>query len=1504
MDANAIELAYPLSPLQQGILFHSELTPDHDPYVVQQTYRLTGELNVEAFRAAWRMLVARHAALRTAFVWKSQRAPLQVVMREVDAAPVVHEWSHLDDAAFQRQWQALCEEERARGFALTKPPAARLVLVRAADSDYLIKTYHHIITDGWSSSILVAELASAYASIDRGESPQWPPVRPYREYVRWLDRQDKQVARAYWRRTLAGYEGRARLSLPAPRERDGTARIERELNDEATSKLDADARRFGVTVNTLVQAAWAITLSRYGGERDVVVGATVSGRPSDLPSSDRMVGLFINTVPVRSVIEKARPLAQWLSSLQQQLAESQQFSFLPLTDIIDGGARAQELFESLIVFENFARASASARSAGSLRVERLNTMDGTHYPITLYVMPGSRLRFRVWFQRRRYRGSDIERVLTVFLDVLSRLGAEPDGLLGGVSDLPASERAYMAGWNQTAHRVDYDRSVLARWQDRLDNAPTDTAVEFQDAADGWADWTANEVERRANALARALIEAGGTRASRIGLMLPHGRWSLVAMLAVWKVGAAYVPMDPAYPLGRLQYIADDAALDAVLVSRASGPDIDLGDTNTLVIEDIDWSGAYHRVDAGCLSDAVAYSIYTSGSTGRPKAVDVTHANLINFLTAMQATLRFTSGERWLAITSLSFDIAVLELLLPLLNGGTVVVAGPRTTHDPHALTGTLRERRIDWMQATPATWQLLFESGWSGDHRLSVLSGGEAIALPLAQSLAASTRRAINVYGPTETTIWSSLHVFEPSVERVSIGQPIANTALHVVDPHGDPLPIGAIGELAIAGAGVASGYRNRPGLTASRFVPDAESTVPGARMYLTGDLARWCEDGTVECLGRADHQVKLRGHRIELGEVEAALLTHSAVRQAVVRCQPVAGEMALVGYVVLDEHATEPASERALVDGLRKQLPTVMIPSVIETLDALPLTPNLKVDRAALTPSGSTDVQRRPWLSPTESLLATLWEELLGRAVGLADESFFDLGGHSLLVMRLSARILEAFGTELSLASLFEHSTLRDQAELIDEATRDVRFAAPISRAPSMERYPLSFEQQRLWFLYELGSDVSAFHLPIGVRLSGDVDVERLRWAFSKLVERHDMLRVRFPRAAGQPYQVLDAPHPELTVVDVDDDDALGLRMHRVTEEAFDLAQSPPVRAVCYRHAADELTLLIVVHHIAADGWALGRLLEDFAEQYRALSSARTLASPTSLGYIDYALWQRETLPHDAFAQDIDYWREQLADLPTLTLSGGPLSSPPMGTGRARFNLSPRLSETLRELGRREHATLFMVLLASWKVLLGKYFGQADICVGTVVANRQRRELGPIVGTFVNTLAMRTNHAGDPTFAQFLNAVRSTVVDAFAHQQTPFERVVEALQPERNTARTPFFQTMVEMRPVGDVARDVDAVRWAPIELAERASQFTLTLHLVDDAEQGLSGNVEFDRATFGVDYVDGMVEALTHLLERIALSPTSRLSSLSCVSDAERASLLAASGVKRDYAVSGSLV
>ncbi|MEG4496904.1 amino acid adenylation domain-containing protein [Microcoleus sp. F10-C6] len=1536
MNGENIEDIYELSPMQHGLLFHTLAAPNSGVYFEQLSCTLQGNLDVAAFKSAWQKVVERHPILRTAFYWQDLDRPYQVVYRQVDLPIAQQDWRELSAIEQQERLEFFLQSDRDRGFELSQAPLMRLALIRLADDTYqFVRSHHHILLDGWSWSLLWKEVHAFYQAFSQNRDLNLEQPRPYREYIAWLQEQDFSKTEIFWRQKLKGFaaptplmtEGAGTGAPPLQPKvgEDDKQRIS--LSATATVALQSLARQHQLTLNAVVQGAWALLLSRYSGEEDVVFGVATSGRPAELAGVESMVGLFLNALPLRVQVLPDFSVVPWLKQLQSQQVEARQYEYSTLVQIhqVSEIPSGQPLFESILVFNNYPMDASKWQLSASIGASNYQTYEKTNYPLTVLVEPGSQLKLEIAYDTRRFDAAAIARMLGHFQTLLEGMAANQNQRLALISLLTAAElHQQLVEWNNTHKDYPKDKCIHQLFEEQVEKSPDATAVIFEDTHLSY-----KELNRRSNQLAHRLRKLGVGPDVLVGICVERSLSMLVAVLGVLKAGGAYVPLDPAYPQERLAFMLEDAQVKVLLTQKQLAEFTNLTEILPLAIVylDADWETIACENDFNSISETnsshLAYTIYTSGSTGKPKGVQIRHRAVVNFLTSMRHSLEVTERDILLSVTTLSFDIAALELFLPIITGASTVVASREVAASGTLLAEQLVKSGATFMQATPATWQMLHDAGWQGNKQLKILCGGEALSPKLAGQLYQKGSALWNLYGPTETTIWSMIQPIDSEDKPISIGRAIANTQVYILDRHLQPVPIGVAGELHIGGDGLARGYLNRPDLTAEKFIPNplidskgspcrggAPVPAPVSVLYKTGDLVRYRPDGNIEYLGRLDHQVKIRGFRIELAEIEAVLNQHPGVSAiAVLAREDEAGNKRLVAYIVPDYK--RPPTVTELRNFLKQKLPEYTIPSAFVMLSTLPLTPNGKVDRRAL-PAPDT---ARPELekafvaprTPVEEVLAAIWLDILGLdQLGIYD-SFFELGGHSLLATQVISRLRSAFQVDVAMRWLFESPTvasLSDRIEVALKAKAGLKIL-PIERVSRDRHLPLSFAQQRLWFLDQLEPNSAAYNIPAAVRIAGNLSVAVLLQSLNEIVQRHEILRTTFTAIDGKPIAIiaptltLKLPVLDLQHLPETQRNAEVLRLAEVeAQQPFDLAQGPLLRATLLKLSEAEYVVLFAMHHIISDGWSAGVLLREIATLYEAFSNNKPSPLPElPIQYADFADWQHRWLQGEVLQTQLSYWQQQLAGAPPVlnlkTIATKLPNLPEKNTGDS-FLLPTKLSEKLKALSRQEEVTLFMTLLAAFQTLLYRYTNQDDIVVGTDVANRNRAETEPLIGFFVNLLVLRTSLSGNPSFRELLRRVRQVALDAYAHQDLPFAKLVEAVRPDRSASTTPLFQVLFVLQNTPMPAWEFSDLTLTPLEFDTGKAKFDLVLFM-EETKQGVVAKWKYNPEIFSSQAIAHLSNNLEALLNSIVGQPDAGIDTLEIPMNTEKEKQLAET-VKRE--------
>ena len=1508
----------PLSYAQHRLWFLAQLEgPGSAAYNVPVALRLSGGTDAAALESALGDVVVRHEVLRTVFPSDAAGEPSQRVLRGAELA-ALRLLEQVDLADTSRGLDDLMAEACSHSFDLaTEIPVKAWLFTVSSTEHVLLVVVHHIAGDGWSMGPFARDLSIAYTARSEGREPLWTPLPvQYADYTLWQrellgDADDPESLLAeqidYWRRTLDGAP--AELTLPIDRERpsvSGSAahRVPLDLPAEVHAGLADLAARHGATMFMVLQAALAVLLSRLGAGTDIPVGSVVAGRTDE--GLDDLVGFFVNTLVIRTDLSGDPEFADVLDRVRQTVLDALAHQDVPFERLVEELAPERSLarhplFQVMLAVQNNA---GSVLELPGLSVETLpiDTV-AAKFDLDFTVVETSSedgapagLRGSVTVAADLF---DAPTAATTFAErfarVLTAVAQNPGIRIGAVDVLSGTEISQIVDvWSGVGSAPAAGAvSVADVFAERVADDPGAVAVVCGDEVVSYG-----ELDARANRLARSLVQRGVGPESVVGVVLERSVGLFVALLAVLKAGGAYLPVDVSLPAGRVGTLFEDASPVVAVCASGTAGLVPLG-VRTVVVEDS------AGLDGGALADGrvsgsnAAYVVFTSGSTGRPKGVVVSHSAFVNTVGAL-ARFGAGPGSRVAQFASVGFDNFGLEWSLALAYGAALVVV-PQDKRLGTELAGFIAAQGITHASLPPAVVAGLPLD--QVDRSVVLEVGGEACPWEVAERWSSDGRVLLNTYGPTETTIDATVWRADPAAGRVLIGGPIAGARVFVLDEFLKPVPVNVAGELYVSGAGVARGYVGRAALTGERFV--ACPFIAGQRMYRTGDVVRWDAAGQLVFAGRADEQVQVRGFRVEPGEIATVLTGHPSVAQAVVVAREDApGDKRLVAYVVPTGEGASDGSE--LREWAARSLPGYMVPAAIVFLDALPLNHNGKLDRNALPApeyTSSASIGRQP-STPREEVLCQLFAEVLGLPEVGVDDGFFELGGHSLLATRLVNRIRSVLGVELPLRILFETPTPAGVAAAVDATSDGARLALAATNARP-QRLPLSFAQRRLWFLAQLEGPSATYNLPAVVRIEGAVDRSALESAFRDLLERHEVLRTVFKTADGEPYQQILAMNEFDWSLEALAAGADSLRSLIAVDAGhhFDLSAEIPIRARLITISPDESILAVVVHHIASDGWSIGRLAHDLSAAYAARFSGEQNHGLAQLPvqYADYALWQRELLgdeqdPGSLLSRQVEYWRRTLDGAPAELALPADRQRPAVAGHRAHtaeLTVDAALHARLTELARGEGATLFMLMQAAVAVLLSRLGAGTDIPVGSVVSGRVDAALDELVGFFVNTLVLRTDLSGDPAFTEVLARVREAGLGAFAHQDVPFERLVEHLAPTRSLARHPLFQVMLSVQNLEEARLDLGDARISGMSVDTGVSKFDVEVIVAepaaDDAEpRGLRVTVKLTADLFDAPAAEVFAARLLRVLGQVAADPAARLGAVDVLDDAERRRVL----------------
>lgn len=1470
---------FPLSHNQRSIWLHHILHPQTVANHVVQAIQFQNEIEIDNFREALQKITNRHDALRTTIV-------------EVDGEPVQQVSAHQpvffqqeDASAWSDQFlndRLLAESNRP--FDLAQGPLFRAFLFSQSPQNHIfLFSLHHIITDMWSIAILLKELFHYYNELRGTTKKKLPPLR--KSYHDFADKQQallnstegKQL-QAFWQQQLSGDLPLLNLPTDKPWQKSlthqGAIHLLR-LDAQLSAQLEAVAESYETTLFAQLFAAYQILLRRYTGQDDILVGSPQANRTAQ---TARIIGYFVNPVILRVKEEENPPFNVFVRKVHQIVEDAFAHGAYPLQKVIEdvhagravSNGQGQALFRVGFSWQKSLKLGNDLMSSGALGVahqnKELEGFKGGPYPLAAQVSPldltlsfgevDQQIVVRFEYRTDLFTEAMIARMAAHFQGILEQVVAVPETPIANFAILTAEEKGWLAQWNIGQQTAPPDKTFPELFAAQAAQTPDAVALRFGGEALTYA-----ELNGRSNQLAHYLQNRGVQHGSMVGIYMETSLEVITAVLAVMKAGAAFLPLDPAFPPHRLAFILADANVDTVLTQKHLRHQLPETVANPICL-DADWTEAIAPLPTINPShtialDNIAYVIYTSGSTGQPKGVAINHYGLSNLLHEKTAFYAIEPGERVLQFASLSFDAAVYELVVAFGSGATLVLIESSHRIPGEPLHDFLQKERINFALLAPTSLAATSAQGLPDLH--TVVSGGEACTPEIVEQWTPG-RRFVNAYGPTEVTVCSTVTDISQSDQPISIGRPIRNTQLFVLDKWMQPVPIGVPGELYIGSPfSLARGYLNRPELTAEKFISNPfYPQAPSEKLFKTGDLVKYLPDGKLLFLGRIDNQVKIRGYRIELGEIESAITTHPRVREAVVMITE--GDLdkkKLVAYFTAEQEAPSVDDLRAHVRAL---LPEYMIPAAFVHMDQFPLTTSRKIDRRALpkpqTFSQMSTTERPLPQTPEQAQIAAIWCEVLNlEQIGIHD-NFFALGGHSLLATQIVSRIRDAFQIELPIYTLFESPTVAELAKIVAEQRANVAVESPLPLVPQpvSAHPPLSFSQERMWFLYRLNPQSTAYNIPAALRLTGPLATEALTWSLKQVFNRHESLRTRFVVVDGQPATVIEPDFvPELPVEDcraLPPDQRLAY-VRQILQETvrtpFQLDTLPLLDVKLFQLADEEHILLVNMHHIISDQWSMGVLSRDLAAFYHAYLVNKPAVLPDMPVQVrDHAVWQRRLAQAGGLEAQFAYWAKQLTDLPVVELPAD-RPRPAVQTYEGAVITAPLpelVRNGLRRLGQQENATTFMMMLAGFYLVINRYTGAEDIPVGTPIANRRYAQTEPLISTLVNTLVLRTAVSQNLTFRQFLQQVKQVALEAYAHQDVPFEQLVDRLQVKRDTSRSPLFQLFFNVQNAPFSLPELPGIEQDVIFVDRGAAQFDLSLSV--DTEMTYKASLEFNTALF----------------------------------------------------------
>ncbi|PSF28879.1 non-ribosomal peptide synthetase, partial [Aphanothece hegewaldii CCALA 016] len=1498
----------PVSFAQARLWFHEQLEGANATYNMPAALHLQGILNIVALKKSLQEIINRHEILRTQFSENAQTVNqiilnnLKFNLLEIDLYSVVK--SEQMEKVYQ-----LATEEAQKPFDLTKVPLIRATLIKLeAQSNVLLLTMHHIISDGWSIEIFIKELGILYqAFCENKPSPLSNLTIQYADFSvwqrQWLQGNILNQQLQYWKQQLN--HAPSLLNLPTDKPRPvfqsfcGQTQTFT-LTNLFKKKLETLSQQYRTTLFTTLLTAFAVLLSRYSAQKDIIIGTPIANR--NRTEIEPLIGFFVNSLPIRIKLENNPTFTDLLQQVRSSCLDGFAHQDIPFEKLVEElqPERNPSYHPLFQVMFDLQKEPLSQIKTENLTLSLLKIESNTaKFDLTLsFEETESELIGEFEYNSDLFESSTIQRMIGHFQTLIQNIITQTERPIRELNILTQAEQEKILNeWNKT--EVNYSSECIHQlFEKQVEKTPNAIALIYQKQQ-----LTYSQLNSKANQLAHYLISLGVRPETRVGISVERSIEMIIAILAILKSGSVYVPIDPDYPTSRLDYIINDAQINILLTQEhllqqfiEKVPNIH---SLSLDVTSFPTTNPVTQVNPNNL----AYIIYTSGSTGQPKGVMIPHQAVVSFTNSAISTYNFTAFDKILQFATISFDAAVEEIYGALSSGATLVL---RSATMLDSFETFLKESQIEeitvWDLPT-AYWQQLTNfianTGQIIPETLRlVIIGGEAASvnsINLWREKIGTSPRLFNTYGPTETTVVATKYEITSSIDinTVPIGKPLNNVQTYILDQYLQPVPIGVLGELHIGGKQLALGYLNRPELTTEKFISNPFSNDPLVKLYKTGDLARYLSDGNIEYVGRIDNQIKLRGFRIELGEIEAILTQHPQISESlVIVSQTTPLKQKLIAYLVTKDSEIESASIRAWCN---EKLPAYMIPAVYVILDAFPLTPNGKINRNALPIPNQSIERKKPPTTPTEQLLALIWSDILNIENIEREDNFFELGGHSLLATQVISRIRQNLKVEIPVKSLFTYPTIEQLAQHITQIQQSEQLPPIKARERNTTNLPLSFAQARLWFLDQLEEHSSTYNMPIVLQITGQLNTEALQKSWTEIVTRHEVLRTNFVTHDGIPVQII---HPEVDTEINYIDFSKNTTNQKITdlisteiEKPFNLSSDRLGRVSLINLGQDKYLLLVTLHHIISDGWSMSILVQELSTLYQAFSQNKT--SPLSelpIQYADFAQWQREILTDEYLDKQLQYWQQQLEQsTTTLNLPTDYPRSTLVTNRGASFPLqiNQEITSKLKMITHQQGVTLFMLLLSVFSVILSRYSGQTDLIIGSPIANRNRAEIEPLIGFFVNTLPLRINLENNPTFSDLLKQVRDICLDGYAHQDIPFEKLVEELKIERNMTQNPLFQVMFVLQNTPEDKLKLGELDLTVLDSESQTAKFDLTLSM-EETEKGLIGIWEYKTDLFKTETIERLSQHFQNLLESLINNPQQLISETSYLSESEQQQIL----------------
>lgn len=1493
-----IEAIYELSPMQQGMLFHSIYNEASANYFEQLSATLVGPLDIEAFKVSWEKIIKRYSVLRTSFVYKKLDKHLQVVHKSVDLPFKYYDWSWKNQQEQIQDFNDFLKLDRQEKFNLNKAPLLRITLLNLGkDRHKLVWSHHHILFDGWSLPIIFKDLFSFYESHKKGQPLILEDARPFSYYINYLKESRSNNIKSFWKDYLKGFNEKTPLNLDkiSSDERNGYVKKTVSLRKETSKSLSDFARHNQITINILLQSCWALLLRIYSGNDDVIFGSTFSGRPADIEGAEKMVGLFINTLPVRAKIDPKKTFSKWVREFGESYNKLRDFEHSSLADIqkLSDIPSKQNLFDSLFVFENYPVDASLKSNNSSIKIEDLKSFEETNYPLTIISAPGKIINIDAAYDSSLIDEYRIDLLLNHYKNILEYISKNPEQKIFEMEYLTNEEREFLLPLKFSEPLLKKPHVVINHFEEIVKKYPDRIALRFRDE-----ELTYGQLNIEANKLANLINTKNIGPEDLVAVYLNRGFEMVISILAILKTGAAYVPIDPNYPKDRVEYILFDSNASLIISESKFESNLSYTLENLLYIdkiEDIIVKSSSSNLDITIFPENVVYVIYTSGSTGKPKGTLLQNKSVINFIADFSESIGITEESRVLQFASIGFDASVPEIFSPLLNGGSVHLTSADILEDLSSFTNLVIEGRITTLLLPPSVLSSI--PYVDSPYLKTVLSAGEACNWDIVEKWSAKYK-FINGYGPTEASVGCTWGNYSSKIntKTVPIGIPIFNVKIYVLDKDLKPVPFGIPGELFVGEDALARGYLGKPDLTAAKFIPNPYSYIPGERIYQTRDLVKVLPDGQLEFLGRIDNQIKLRGFRIELEEIENVINQIEGIKQSVVILQN-NNDKKLVAFVVASNN--DAIDIDYILTLIRTKLPSYMIPSHFEIMDKLPLNASGKIDRKKLE-SFEINLTRKyksgtKTLSATEDLLSTLFKNVLDIDTISLEDNFFELGGHSLKATQLVSRIREAFQMDLPINIIFEADNLSDLAKEIDKIknTASGKSTDKILRIPRNTNLPLSFAQQRMWFLQKFDEKNTSNNIFNSFSIKGSLDINTLEYAINKIIERHEILRTYYSDNQGQPFQkIMDNFEYKINLIDLSSFNSteqvikINSLSVKQSEKVFDLTRLPLFEILLIKLSEESFILLMTLHHIISDGWSVSILNRELSYYYKSkVQNLKDELPELEIQYADFAQWQRDWLSGENLERQLNYWKKELDEIPDKIDLPVDRPRPAVQTfngAHLSFYVDNELNNLFSKFTVKYNLTPFMLSLAVFKILLYKYSNQGTIVVGTPIANRNKKEIENLIGFFVNTLAIRTDFTGSDKLIDIMKNIREKTLQAYLHQDLPFEQLVDKLKPNRDMSISPIFQVAFVFQDSISEKIDLPDLSFETHFQETNISKYDITLYM-HYQDNRLSGTFEFNTDLFETATIERFRDHFIFVLESAIRNSNQKLQNLSILTKSE---------------------